>query len=75
MKITSTSIPDVLTFEPIIHQDSRGYFMETFRQSFFDSYGLDRMDRKILQVIKDYYNGGPVGIESLCATLNEDRGT
>ena len=41
MKITSTSIPDVLTFEPIIHQDSRGYFMETFRQSIFDSYGLD----------------------------------
>ena len=40
-----------------------------------DSLGLDRMDRKILQVITDYYSGGPVGIETLCATLNEDRGT
>tara|TARA_B100000925_G_scaffold225456_1_gene174021 strand:- start:3654 stop:4649 length:996 start_codon:yes stop_codon:yes gene_type:complete len=40
-----------------------------------DSIGLDRMDRKILSVINDFYNGGPVGIESLCATLNEDRGT
>ncbi len=40
-----------------------------------DFYGLDRMDRKILQVIKDYYGGGPVGIEALCATLGEDRST
>jgi holliday junction DNA helicase RuvB len=40
-----------------------------------DSLGLDRMDRKILMVINEFYGGGPVGIESLCATLNEDRGT
>ncbi|OIQ18237.1 MAG: Holliday junction DNA helicase RuvB [Bacteriovorax sp. MedPE-SWde] len=40
-----------------------------------DSEGLDRMDRKILSVITDYYNGGPVGVEALCATLGEDRNT
>ena len=40
-----------------------------------DQLGLDRMDRKILSVIKDYYGGGPVGIEALCATLSEDRST
>jgi Holliday junction DNA helicase RuvB len=40
-----------------------------------DEYGLDRMDRKILQVIEEYYKGGPVGIETLCATLAEDRTT
>ncbi|MBC7429207.1 MAG: Holliday junction branch migration DNA helicase RuvB [Bacteriovorax sp.] len=40
-----------------------------------DSLGLDRMDRKILRVIEDYYKGGPVGIETLCATLAEDRTT
>ena len=40
-----------------------------------DRHGLDRMDRKILSVIKDYYSGGPVGIEALCATLAEDRVT
>lgn len=40
-----------------------------------DSEGLDRMDRKILSVIQDYYGGGPVGIEALCATLSEDRST
>lgn len=40
-----------------------------------DANGLDRMDRKILSVIQDYYSGGPVGIEALCATLSEDRTT
>ena len=40
-----------------------------------DALGLDSTDRKILKVINDYYGGGPVGIEALCATLGEDRGT
>lgn len=40
-----------------------------------DEQGLDRMDRKIMQVMCDYYQGGPVGIEALCATLGEDRST
>lgn len=40
-----------------------------------DNLGLDRMDRKILKIIRDIYSGGPVGIEALCATLGEDRGT
>lgn len=40
-----------------------------------DNQGLTRMDRKILQVVCDYYQGGPVGIEALCATLGEDRGS
>ena len=40
-----------------------------------DGQGLDRMDRKILSVITEYYHGGPVGIDALCATLSEDRST
>ncbi len=40
-----------------------------------DHLGLDSMDRKILTVINDYYAGGPVGIEALCATLAEERDT
>jgi Holliday junction DNA helicase RuvB len=40
-----------------------------------DSLGLDAMDRKILKVMADFYQGGPVGIEALSATLSEDRGT
>jgi Holliday junction DNA helicase RuvB len=40
-----------------------------------DKDGLDRMDRKIIETMSKYYNGGPVGIDALCATLGEDRGT
>ncbi len=40
-----------------------------------DELGLDSMDRKILSVMKQYYSGGPVGIEALSATLGEDKQT
>lgn len=36
MKITPTAIPDVLLLEPAVFGDHRGFFMEVFRQSFFD---------------------------------------
>lgn len=36
MKVTPTAIPDVLLLEPTVYGDHRGFFMETFRQSFFD---------------------------------------
>jgi len=40
-----------------------------------DSLGLDSMDRKILNVMKNFYQGGPVGIDALAATLGEDKQT
>ena len=40
-----------------------------------DSLGLDNLDRKLLKVIIEYYKGGPVGIEALAATLNEETDT
>lgn len=40
-----------------------------------DNLGLDSMDRKILTVMKNYYAGGPVGIDALAATLGEDKQT
>lgn len=40
-----------------------------------DDLGLDSMDRKILSVMKNYYQGGPVGIDALAATLGEDKQT
>lgn len=40
-----------------------------------DTEGLDESDRKLLMVIRDQYNGGPVGVESLAATLNEEVDT
>lgn len=40
-----------------------------------DSLGLDNLDRKMLKIVIDYYKGGPVGIEALAATLNEEADT
>ncbi|MDD5005209.1 MAG: Holliday junction branch migration DNA helicase RuvB [Candidatus Omnitrophica bacterium] len=40
-----------------------------------DKAGLDAIDRKILATIIDSYEGGPVGIDALAATLNEEPDT
>ena len=40
-----------------------------------DAHGLDDLDRRLLSVIQTHYNGGPVGIETLSATLNEETDT
>ena len=39
-----------------------------------DELGLESHDRKLLEIIIDKFNGGPVGINSLAAALNEDKG-
>jgi len=40
-----------------------------------DPFGLDVLDRKVLRTIMDSYGGGPVGLEALAASLNEERDT
>lgn len=40
-----------------------------------DECGFDAMDRKILLTIIDHYDGGPVGLDTLAATLGEERDT
>ena len=40
-----------------------------------DGVGLDDTDRRFMKVILDHYKGGPVGIETLAATLNEELDT
>lgn len=40
-----------------------------------DHLGLDSLDRRMLSAIINYYNGGPVGLETLAATINEDAVT
>lgn len=40
-----------------------------------DKNGLDEMDRRILKIIAEKYEGGPVGIETLSAALGEESET
>jgi len=38
-----------------------------------DARGLDQLDRRYLKMIAEFYNGGPVGIETIAAALSEPR--
>jgi len=40
-----------------------------------DDHGLDDLDRNFLSTIIRIYNGGPVGVEAIAATLNEEVDT
>jgi len=40
-----------------------------------DAIGLDELDRSYLGTIGRVYEGGPVGLETVAATMNEDAGT
>lgn len=40
-----------------------------------DPEGFDELDRRMLRLIVEQFDGGPVGIESLAAALSEERGT
>lgn len=40
-----------------------------------DTAGLDEMDRRLLNVIIEHYDGGPVGIDTIAAALSEPRDT
>ncbi|AGS39732.1 dTDP-4-dehydrorhamnose 3,5-epimerase [Cycloclasticus zancles] len=37
MKFVKQCIPDIIVIEPSLHGDTRGYFMETFRQDLFEA--------------------------------------
>ena len=41
MNVIKTAIPDILIFEPKVFGDDRGFFLESFRASWFDDLGLD----------------------------------
>ncbi|MEJ2533926.1 MAG: Holliday junction branch migration DNA helicase RuvB [Gammaproteobacteria bacterium] len=40
-----------------------------------DHRGFDTLDRRLLRLIIDQFEGGPVGVESIAAALSEERGT
>jgi len=40
-----------------------------------DKLGLDALDRRMLRSIIDFYGGGPVGLDTLAATINEEAVT
>ena len=55
-----------------IDRDIAAFALERLR---VDQQGLDALDRAYLAVIVDRFDGGPVGIEAIAASLSEERGT
>ena len=53
----------------IIDRDITRYALEKLE---IDELGLDNIDRRILKTIIKIYNGGPVGLETLAATIGEE---
>jgi len=41
MLFTPTAIPDVIVIDPVVHEDRRGFLMETWRESLFRDAGID----------------------------------
>ncbi|HEX8550045.1 MAG TPA: Holliday junction branch migration DNA helicase RuvB [Abditibacteriaceae bacterium] len=54
---------------------SDGVATEALKLEGIDTLGLDRLDHAVMRVIKDVYDGGPVGLAALAATLNEEVDT
>lgn len=56
----------------IIDQDSADAALNMLS---VDSYGFDHMDRRLLLTLMETYAGGPVGVDSLAASIGEERDT
>jgi|SRR5438067_8583163 len=48
---------------------------EALRRLDVDEFGLDDMDARVLKVIIEKFDGGPVGIKTIAAAVGEDEGT
>ena len=51
----------------------RAIAMDALKMMDVDTYGFDEIDRKLMLTILEKYNGGPVGVGSLSAAINEDE--
>lgn len=62
-----------------IVKDEKSISLETAKESLermeIDELGLDQNDRRMLKTIIEFYNGGPVGLETLAAAIGEESVT
>ncbi|TSC91353.1 MAG: holliday junction DNA helicase RuvB [Parcubacteria group bacterium Licking1014_17] len=58
-----------------IDKISEGVVQKTLGMLDIDETGLDATDRKILLVIQNNFNGGPVGLKSVAAAIAEEEDT
>lgn len=63
---------EVMTKDKIITLDIAKHGLSMME---IDDKGLDFIDRRLLTVIIETFNGGPVGLDTLAASVNEDSNT
>ena len=56
----------------VIDQNSAGIALDRLE---IDELGLDSGDRRMMRAMIDYYNGGPVGLDTLAAAIGEEAVT
>lgn len=76
-RIANRLLRRIRDFAQVKHNDqlSPTIVNEALELEGVDDLGLDELDRKYLRVIAETYEGGPVGVEAIAATLGEDAGT
>lgn len=62
----------VVADEKIIHES---LVHDALKRLDIDVQGLTRVDRDILRIMAERYQGGPVGLEAIAASLNEEKST
>lgn len=59
-------------FDGKITKETASHALDALR---VDPHGLDTMDHRLLTAMMDTFGGGPVGLETLAASIGEDVGT
>lgn len=76
-RIANRLLRRVRDFAEVEHAGSitRDIADQTLNRLDVDVLGLDHMDRKLLEALIDKYQGGPVGVDTLAASISEERDT
>ena len=76
-RIANRLLRRVRDFAEIEHDGaiSQGVADSSLQRLEVDHLGLDHQDRRLLSVIIDKYSGGPVGLDTLAASISEERDT
>ena len=76
-RIANRLLRRVRDFAEIEHDGaiSKGVADSSLLRLDVDHLGLDHQDRRLLSVIIDKYSGGPVGLDTLAASISEERDT
>ena len=76
-RIANRLLKRVRDFAQVMHDGiiTEEVAKEALTELEIDTVGLDDVDRKLLGCIIEKYSGGPVGLDTLAASIGEDTGT